>query len=163
VKYKWKSAMDARVISPKTKEQVAAEAAGRYWFIMTCKGDELEYIRMHAEDGCTYDMWKELKDRYDVVRKDGLTDLYTNFTETANAGPGSDDPKLWFKKIEEVNKKVKKAGGQLKEVDVELIALTTVPLKASDLYKVKVDAIKASLKGKPTHNELQEYYRDSWF
>jgi hypothetical protein len=38
-----------------------------------------------------------------------------------------------------------------------------VPLKASDLYKVKVDAIKASLKGKPTYDELQEYYRDYWF
>jgi hypothetical protein len=33
VKYKWKSAMDARVISLKTKEQVAAEAAGRYWLL----------------------------------------------------------------------------------------------------------------------------------
>jgi hypothetical protein len=65
VKYKWKSAMDARVISPKTEEQVAAEAAGRYWFIMKCKGDALEYIRMHAQDGCTYDMWKELKGRFD--------------------------------------------------------------------------------------------------
>jgi hypothetical protein len=91
-----------------------------------------------------------------------LTGLCTNFTETVNAGPGSDDPKLWFKKIEQVNKKVKKAGRQLKE-DVELIALTTVPFKASDLYKVKVDAIKASLKGKPTYDELQEYYRDYWF
>jgi hypothetical protein len=117
----------------------------------------LEYIRIHVKDGCTYDMRKELKDHYDVVRKDDLTDLYTNFTETVNAGPVSDDPKLWFKKNEEVNKKVKKAGGQLKE-DVELIALTTVPLKASDLYKVKVDAIKASLKGKPTYGELQGYY-----
>jgi hypothetical protein len=162
VKYKWKSAVDARVISPKTKEQVAAEAAGRYWFIMTCKDDAFEYIHMHAEDGCTYDMWKELRDRYDVVRKDDLADLYTNFTETVNAGSGSDDPKLWFKKIEQVNKKVKKAGGQLKE-DVELIALTTVSLKANDLYKVKVDAIKASLKGKPTYDELQEYYRDYCF
>jgi hypothetical protein len=94
VKYKWKSAMDARVISLKTKEQVAAEVAGRYCFIMTCKGDALEYICMHTGDGCTYDMWKELKDRYDVVREDNLTDLYTNFTETVNAGPGSDDPKL---------------------------------------------------------------------
>jgi hypothetical protein len=45
VKYKWKSVMDARVISPKTKEEVAAEAAGRYGCIMTCKGDALEYIR----------------------------------------------------------------------------------------------------------------------
>jgi hypothetical protein len=36
-------------------------------------------------------------------------------------------------------------------------------LKASDLYKVKVDAIKASLKGKPTYDELQEYYRNYWF
>jgi hypothetical protein len=103
-----------------------------------------------------------LKDRYDVVRKDDLTDLYTNLNETVNAGPGSDDPKLRFKKIEQVNKKVKKAGGQLRE-DVELIGLTTVPLKASDLYRVKVDAIKASLKGKPTYDELQEYYRDYWF
>jgi hypothetical protein len=127
VKYKWKLAMDARVISPKTKEQVAAEAAGRCWFIMTCKDDALEYIRMHAEDGCTNDMWKELKDRYDVVRKDDLTNLYTNFTETVNAGPSSDDPKLWFKKIEHMNKKVKKAARQLKE-DVALIALTIVPL-----------------------------------
>jgi hypothetical protein len=121
-----------------------------------------KYIRMHAEDGCTYNMWKELKYCYDVVRKDDLTNLYTNFTETVNAGPDSDDPRLWFKKIEEVNKKVKKAGGELKE-DVELITLPTVPLKASNLYKVKVDAIRASLKGKPTYDELQEYYRDYWF
>jgi hypothetical protein len=61
-----------------------------------------------------------------------------------------------------VNKKVKKAGRQLKE-DVEPITLTTVPLKASHLYKVKVDAIKASLKDKPTYDELQEYYQDYWF
>jgi hypothetical protein len=42
-----------------------------------------------------------------------------------------------------VNQKVKKADRHLKE-DVELIALTMVPLKASDLYKAKVDVFKAS-------------------
>jgi hypothetical protein len=41
-KHKWKSAMDNRVINPTTKEQKAAEAAGKYWFVMSCKKTALK-------------------------------------------------------------------------------------------------------------------------
>jgi hypothetical protein len=38
-KYKWVSAIESNVVNPTTKEQKAAEAAGKHWFVMTCKGE----------------------------------------------------------------------------------------------------------------------------
>jgi hypothetical protein len=37
-KYKWMSAIESNVVNPTTKEQKAAEAAGKHSFVMTCKG-----------------------------------------------------------------------------------------------------------------------------
>jgi hypothetical protein len=44
---------DCRIVSPTTEEQKAAEAAGKWWFIMTCKGTALKHVKMHSETGCT--------------------------------------------------------------------------------------------------------------
>jgi hypothetical protein len=52
-KYKWKSAIDNRIISP-TK---AAEAAGKYWFVMSCKRTALKYVKMHLKKEWVFDIW----------------------------------------------------------------------------------------------------------
>jgi hypothetical protein len=122
-KHKWKSAIDNRVINnPTTKEQKAAEAAGQYWFVMSCKRTALKYIQIHLKKGCVFDIWEELKERFDNVKMDKLEDLYEKLTKVVNEGPGSEDPKLWYSKIYEANQNVKEGGGTLKDV-VELMTL----------------------------------------
>jgi hypothetical protein len=75
-KYKWNSSIESNVVKPTTKEQIAAEAAGKHWFVMTCKSEALLYVRMHHEGGSVYDIWNELKQRYDGVN----TTTYKIFT-----------------------------------------------------------------------------------
>jgi hypothetical protein len=62
-KNKWMSVMDKDIVSPTSKEQKSAEAAGKHWFVMTCKGDALKYVRIHYESGYVNKIWHELKKR----------------------------------------------------------------------------------------------------
>jgi hypothetical protein len=60
-KYKWMSAIESNVVNPTTKEQKTSEAAGKHWFVMTCKGEALQSVRIHHDKGSVQDIWNELK------------------------------------------------------------------------------------------------------
>jgi hypothetical protein len=60
-KNKWTSALETDVVTPSTKEQKMAETSGKHWFLMTCQGDALKYVRIHHEEGMVYKIWNELK------------------------------------------------------------------------------------------------------
>jgi hypothetical protein len=161
-KHKWKSAIDNRVINPTTKQQKAAEAAEKYWFVMSCKRTALKYVQMHLKKGCVFNIWSELKERFDNVKMDKLEDLYEKLTKVVNDGPGSEDPKLWYSEIDEANDNVKEGGGTLKD-DVELRTLTNSVMKDLKHYAGLRQALKVATGPNKTFDETKETYRKHWF
>jgi hypothetical protein len=75
---------------------------------MSCKRTALKYIQMHLKKGCVFDIWAELKERFDNAKMDKLEDLYEKLTKVVNEGSGSEDPKLWYSEIEEANQNILK-------------------------------------------------------
>jgi hypothetical protein len=122
-KCKWTSAIETNVVNPTTKEQKAAEAAGKHRFVMTCKANALKYVRIHHETGSVHIIWNELKKRYDGVEHNNLQDLYEKIVDTIAGGPGDDDPLLWFSEIERTNQEAKKGGGKLKDKAETLVLI----------------------------------------
>jgi hypothetical protein len=110
-KYKWMSAIESSVVNPTTKEQKAGEAAGNDWFVMTCMGVALQYVRIHHDKGSVQDIWNELKQRYDGVKHNDLQDLYAKVVIKIEDGPKDRDPLLWFSEIERANEEAEKGGG----------------------------------------------------
>jgi hypothetical protein len=107
-KNKWTSALETGVVTPSTKEQKMAEASGKHWFVMTCPGDALKYVRIHHEEGMVYKIWNELKTRYDGVEHNALQDLYAKVVDTIDNGPRDEDLLLWFSKSNVQTRKQKK-------------------------------------------------------
>jgi hypothetical protein len=55
------SAIESNVVNLTTNEQKAGEAAGKHWFLMTCKGVALQYMRIHHDKGTVQDIWNKLE------------------------------------------------------------------------------------------------------
>jgi hypothetical protein len=66
------SVIESNVVNPTTKKQKAGEAAGKHWFVMTCKGVALQYVRIHHDKGRVQDICNDLKQRYDGVEHNDL-------------------------------------------------------------------------------------------
>jgi hypothetical protein len=70
-----------------------------------------------------YDIWNELKQRYDGVEHNDLHDLYAKVVQKIEDGPRDNDPLLWFSEIERTNKEAKNGGGKLKDDDEILVLI----------------------------------------
>jgi hypothetical protein len=142
-KYKWMSAIESNMDNPTTKEQRAGEATGKHWFVMTCKGEALQYIRIHHDKGSVQDLWNKLKQPYDGVEYNDLQDLYAKMVSKIEDGPKDSDPLLWFSEIERANEESGKGGGKLKDND-EIMVLIRKPMRESKHYADCATALKVS-------------------
>jgi hypothetical protein len=162
-KNKWISALESDGVSLSTKEQKMAEASQKHWFVMTCQGDALKYVRIHHGEEMVYKIWNKLKTRYDGVEHNDLQDLYAKVVDTIDDGPGEEDHLLWFSEIEHTNKEDEKGGGRLKD-EVEIMVLIKRPMKMSKHYKDLKNALTASSGStKTSYKEIKDFYRDHWF
>jgi hypothetical protein len=160
---KWMTSLETNVVKPTTKEQRAGEASGKHWFVMTCKGDALLYVHIHHEKGSVYNIWSELKQRYDGVAHNDLQDLYEKINDVIEEGPNNRDPLLWFTEIERNNEAAEKGGGRLKD-DAEILVLIKKPMQVSKHYTDCATALKLAADGKKMDYEsVKDFYRNHWF
>jgi hypothetical protein len=129
---------------------------------MSCKRTALKYVQMHLKKGCVHDIWSELKERFDNVKMDKLEDLYEKPTKVVNDGPGSENPMLWYREIDEANDNVKEGGGTLKD-DIELMTLTNSVMMDLKHYAGLRQALKVATAPSKTFDETKETYRKHWF